>query len=151
MTIKELKEVKGVGEAKARALYDAGFKTIDDIRRATTTELTRAQGIGPVLARKVKEAASAYKAETKEGLRKKAGLLFKPKDKEPYYHYGRVIHDLRELKEKLDEFRVEEAGWLAQWLAYLGDKQTAKEIREHPEQFKRIIVEHYEKLAEYAP
>ena len=40
----ELTNVKGIGEAKAKALYER-FKTLDELKKATLDELTSVKGI----------------------------------------------------------------------------------------------------------
>jgi tetratricopeptide (TPR) repeat protein len=47
---RELDEVKGIGPAKIRALYEAGLKTVDDLRKATADELSLVKGISKKLA-----------------------------------------------------------------------------------------------------
>jgi helicase len=49
--------LEGVGRVRARMLYNAGLKTIDDIKERTLTELTAIPTIGPSLAKKIKEQA----------------------------------------------------------------------------------------------
>jgi hypothetical protein len=81
-----------------------------------------------------------------------ADCLFEPVDKNPYYLRGRgreapiPIKNLHELKDMLDLFGTEHAPWLASWIEYLGDKETADRIRETPEKFKEIISVRYDKL-----
>lgn len=55
----ELVSLEGIGETKARALRDAGFESIDDIRRASIDELTAAKGVGTALAEDIKRQAEA--------------------------------------------------------------------------------------------
>ena len=43
--LRELFQIKGIGPAKAKALRDAGFNTIDDFRRATEDQLAQVRGI----------------------------------------------------------------------------------------------------------
>jgi len=50
-----LVELEGVGRVRARALHNAGFKTIEELKRASITELMTVPLIGPVVARKIKE------------------------------------------------------------------------------------------------
>jgi hypothetical protein len=80
-----------------------------------------------------------------------ATRLFKPAGKNPYYLFRGTdciaIHNLSELKDKLDVFMENEAEWIASWIEYLGDKETADKIRERPNAFKRIIIERYEELS----
>jgi helicase len=49
--------LRNVGRVRARALFSAGFKTIDDLRRASPTELNRIPTIGPETIRSIKEQA----------------------------------------------------------------------------------------------
>lgn len=49
--------LRGIGRVRARALFSAGFKTIDDLRRASPTELNRIPTIGPETIRSIKEQA----------------------------------------------------------------------------------------------
>ncbi len=50
----DLTEISGVGDAKADALREAGFETVDDVRRAEQSELAEAEGIGNALAARIK-------------------------------------------------------------------------------------------------
>ncbi|MFC7154186.1 50S ribosomal protein L32e [Halomarina halobia] len=52
--ITELTDISGVGEAKAEALREAGFETVDDVRRASQEDLARADGVGNALAARIK-------------------------------------------------------------------------------------------------
>ncbi len=58
----DLVSLVGIGETKARALRDAGFATVDDVRRASVDELTAAEGIGVSLAEDIKQQAEAMQA-----------------------------------------------------------------------------------------
>ena len=42
-----------IGEKKATALYDTGYKSIYDLAFASVTELTRAKGVGKTTATKL--------------------------------------------------------------------------------------------------
>ncbi len=50
----ELTDVSGVGEEKAEALREAGFDTVDDLRRAGQSDLSEVDGIGNALAARIK-------------------------------------------------------------------------------------------------
>ncbi len=50
----ELVRIEGIGRARARALYNAGFMSLEDIRSASTKELAKVRGIGEKLAEKIK-------------------------------------------------------------------------------------------------
>ena len=47
-----LTEIPGVGAAKAQALYDAGYTTVDLVKKATEEDLSKV--LGPALAKKIK-------------------------------------------------------------------------------------------------
>jgi tetratricopeptide (TPR) repeat protein len=53
--IKELMNISGIGLSKAGALYDAGFKSIDDLIEASIAELAEVKGIGRTLAKIIKK------------------------------------------------------------------------------------------------
>ena len=59
------------------------------------------------------------------------------------------ISNLSELKDRIDMFMQDEADWVASWIEYLGDKETADKIRATPDDFKRIIIERYEELSSF--
>ena len=66
--------------------------------------------------------------------------------KNPYYYGGITIQNLDELQEHLHNFSEHEANWLADWIDYLGDNQTAKTIRTKPAEFRSIINNRYLEL-----
>jgi len=82
-----------------------------------------------------------------------ASYLLRPAGKNPYYLLRGtdciVINNLAELKEKLDLFEEKEAEWVAAWIEYLGDKETADKIRASPSNFKSIIIERYKELSAF--
>ncbi len=89
-------------------------------------------------------------AQKRAILTKLASSLFEPEGKNPYYMGdGRAIKNLTELKENLDSLSDNEAHWLASWIEYLGDEETAKRIRAAPDTFKAIINERYTELMEF--
>ena len=47
--------LEGVGRIRARALYSSGFRTIEDLRRASLSQLLSVPGIGGKLAKQIKE------------------------------------------------------------------------------------------------
>lgn len=49
--------LEGVGRVRARMMYSAGLKSIDDIKERSLTELTAIPTIGPSLAKRIKEQA----------------------------------------------------------------------------------------------
>ncbi len=50
----ELEDISGVGASKAEALRAAGFETIEDIKGASQSDLSEADGIGNALAARIK-------------------------------------------------------------------------------------------------
>jgi helicase len=50
-----LTELEGVGRVRARVMYDAGFKTIEDLYNIPLNELTRLPLIGPTVGKRIKE------------------------------------------------------------------------------------------------
>lgn len=56
----ELTAIQGVGRVRARALYKAGFKTIEDIKEASADRLAAVEKVGTAVARKIKDQASRY-------------------------------------------------------------------------------------------
>ncbi len=54
----ELTKLEGVGRARARSLYSAGFTTLKSIREASAERLAGVEKIGPTVARKIKEEAT---------------------------------------------------------------------------------------------
>ena len=50
----ELTDISGVGPAKAEALEAAGYESVDDVRRASQSDLAEVDGIGNALAARIK-------------------------------------------------------------------------------------------------
>jgi large subunit ribosomal protein L32e len=50
----ELTDISGVGEAKADALVEAGFETVEDVKATEQSELADVEGIGNALAARIK-------------------------------------------------------------------------------------------------
>lgn len=61
--IKQLTTIEGVGKAKAKLLYDAGFITIASIKKASVDEIADIKGIGAKLANKIKASADEIVVE----------------------------------------------------------------------------------------
>ena len=54
----ELTELQGVGRVRARALYTAGFKTLEDIKEAPADKIAMVEKVGTAVARRIKEQVS---------------------------------------------------------------------------------------------
>jgi helicase len=52
--------LEGVGRVRGRIMFNAGFQTIDDIKRAPIEGLTNLPTFGPRLAKKIKEQVGGY-------------------------------------------------------------------------------------------
>ncbi len=64
-----LVRLEGVGRVRARIMYNAGYQTIEDIKRAPVEELTNLPLLGPRVAKKIKEQVGGFvKKETWEKL-----------------------------------------------------------------------------------
>jgi len=55
-----LTKLEGVGRARARVMYNAGLKTIEDLQRVPLSTLTGLPLIGPAVAKKIKEQIGGY-------------------------------------------------------------------------------------------
>ncbi|HLN89282.1 MAG TPA: helicase-related protein, partial [Candidatus Binatia bacterium] len=63
--------LEGVGRVRGRIIFNAGFQTIPDLKRATIEELTNLPMVGPRLAKKIKEQVGGFvKKETWDNLDK---------------------------------------------------------------------------------
>jgi len=67
---------------------------------------------------------------------KVASCLLSPVGKNPYFLFRDTdciaINDLAELHDRIGLFMEDEAEWVASWIAYLGDTETADKIRATP-------------------
>lgn len=65
-----LVELDGIGRVRGRALFNAGYNKIDELKRASVTDLMNVPLIGPSLAKKIKEQVGGLiKAEEWEKLK----------------------------------------------------------------------------------
>ena len=85
----------------------------------------------------------------KQPLKRLAVMMFKPRDKNPYIFNGKPLKNLQDLKDYLVAFTGKEALWVASWLEYLGDRETAEYIRKKPEKFKNAVLKRYKELKPY--
>jgi helicase len=53
-------KLEGVGRVRGRILYNAGYKTIDDVKMAKLEDLVNLPLIGPKLAKKIKEQVGGF-------------------------------------------------------------------------------------------
>jgi helicase len=68
-----LVELEGIGRIRARSLFNAGYKNLEDLTRASVTDLMNVPLIGPSLAKKIKgQVGGLIKAEEWEALQSKS-------------------------------------------------------------------------------
>jgi helicase len=68
-----LVELEGVGRVRARSLFNAGYRSLEDLKRASVTDLISVPLIGPSLAKRIKEQVGGLiKAEEWESLKSKS-------------------------------------------------------------------------------
>ena len=65
--INEFTSIKGVGESRAKALYEAGYTSVGDLNEATTEELSRVKGITDQLAERIKNEVSQIYEDIEAG------------------------------------------------------------------------------------
>jgi large subunit ribosomal protein L32e len=65
--INEFTSIKGVGESRAKALYEAGYTSVGDLNDATTEELSRVKGITDQLAERIKNEVSQIYEDIEAG------------------------------------------------------------------------------------
>lgn len=87
--------------------------------------------------------------KSKKELERMAKALLAPQGKNPYYLGDRCICNLRELRQNLGAFSEGEAEWVASWIEYLGDGETAQKIRGEPSNLKSIVMNRYAELKPY--
>jgi helicase len=56
----ELTALQGVGRVRARALYNAGLRTLEDLKEAPADRIALVEKIGASVARRIKEQVSKY-------------------------------------------------------------------------------------------
>jgi hypothetical protein len=59
--------------------------------------------------------------------------------KNPYFRGELAIRNIAELDQNIASFEHHEAPWVADWLEYLGDAETARKIRAEPAHFKKFV------------
>ncbi|WP_423750648.1 helix-hairpin-helix domain-containing protein [Salinirarus marinus] len=64
--IERIEDLDGIGDTKAKRLREKGFRTVDDLRRASVEELMRADGIGDALAERIKSQVGEATSEATE-------------------------------------------------------------------------------------
>lgn len=62
----QLVSLPDIGRVRGRMLWRSGFRTLEDIRRATLDELARVTGIGTAIAAKIKKAAEELNSKTEQ-------------------------------------------------------------------------------------
>ncbi|MCG2825920.1 MAG: 50S ribosomal protein L32e [Thermoplasmatales archaeon] len=69
--ISKIKKIKGVDDSKAKAIYDAGFTSVEKLKKAGIEELSKIKGINKGLAKTIVTEIGKKEAETKKVEKKK--------------------------------------------------------------------------------
>ena len=95
--VKAFTDLPGIGKSKAEALYDAGFRTVDDLIRASVQQIAGAEGIGPKLAQSIKASLPAEVPVDEGDLGELMALktVTKPIAEALYRHGFRTKEDLK--------------------------------------------------------
>ena len=76
--ISKIKKIKGVDDSKAKAIYDAGFTSVEKLKKAKIEELSKIKGINKDLAKTIVTEIGKKEAEAK-----KEPMKIKPVDFTP--------------------------------------------------------------------
>ncbi len=99
--LNKLMELEGVGKAKAKLLYDAGFTDINSIKKASVEEIAGIKGIGKKLADKIKTSADKMVTEEEKPIVKEAPQVTLTLDAET----KRLLDVRKKQKSKKPHFR----------------------------------------------
>lgn len=84
-----------------------------------------------------------------QNLAEEARKLLRPSDRQPYWLGSQPIGNLEDLVNNLEQFTDDHAYWVADWIEYLGDGQTAERIRTERQRFKEIVRQRYQELKQF--
>jgi large subunit ribosomal protein L32e len=102
--VKELTKIKGIGKAKAELLYDKGFTSFDKIKKASTEELMKIDGITETI---VKNIDNHFKVDKKEKPEKKEPTEKKDQEKKETKKDKPAIKEEKKQKAKPKEKKKE--------------------------------------------
>jgi excinuclease UvrABC nuclease subunit len=51
----QITDIKGIGAKTAKSLYETGYKTIEELKKASTTDILSVKGIGKSTITKIEE------------------------------------------------------------------------------------------------
>lgn len=142
--VKEFTKIKGVGKAKAEALYDKGFTSLDKLKAAKSLDLTKIDGITSDIAKNitdefkgqtaVKKPAVKKPVVKKETLAKKKTTTAPKTEKKEKEEPKEEKTDAEEEPEK-EEYKAKKKPELSKELK---DKlQTRKQIKKRTPEFLR--------------
>lgn len=100
-SLNKLMELEGVGKAKAKLLYDAGFMDINSIKKASVEEIAGIKGIGKKLADKIKTSADKMVTEEEKPIVKETPHVTLTLDAET----KRLLNVRKKQKSKKPHFR----------------------------------------------
>lgn len=126
------KKIKGIGPSKAEALYDANFRTLDDLKNTPVEVIAVAAGIGKKYAESIKQQLAPSKEEVISDFVKIKGVG--EKKAEALWKAG--FRSVMDLKIKSEE-RIQKVE---------GMENLAEEVKKHVEKLDAIRVEHTQEL-----
>jgi Tfp pilus assembly protein PilN len=91
----ELTDIDGVGESKAEALREAGFETVEDLRKASQERIAETEGVGKTLAARIKADVGGLEVE---------------EEVEEAKDYEKRAQKLRQKRDVLDEVQRKSVG-----------------------------------------
>jgi large subunit ribosomal protein L32e len=98
--LKEFEALKGVGKAKAKLLYDNGFDSMDNLKKAKLKDLTKLKGITE---KNAKEILGQLKEKKEKPAKKTKELKEEKKDTEETNE--KKIHDVEIVEEKKGAYK----------------------------------------------
>lgn len=94
--VSKLKKIKGVDDSKAKAIYDAGFTSVEKLKKADVEQLSKIKGINKDLAKTI-----IREIGKKEEKKEKIGKKEKTEKKEEKEKVKVVEKEIKKIKPKL--------------------------------------------------
>jgi len=140
--IKELTKIKGVGEAKAKAIIDGGFDSIEKIKKAKKKDLTEIKGVTDSIANKI---INNYQ-EKKKVEEKTPKNTQKKQKKEETKKQPKIKEEKSEKKEETDEkIKIKKKAKLSNEIKQILEKR--KEIKKRTPKFRREEWYRYKRIS----
>jgi large subunit ribosomal protein L32e len=98
--LKEFEALKGVGKAKAKLLYDNGFETMDKLKKAKITDLTKVKGITEKNAKEILDQLKVKKEKPVKKTAESKAETPKKDENEPAAPEAKKTSDVEIVEEK---------------------------------------------------